>query len=403
MNNKKEIINNLLSFAVIDVLNLLIPIITMPLLTRALGSSSYGDYMLLITILTFGHTIIDYGVQFTGVRDLSRNRNNQFICSSIYLENQAIRFIFLFLYTIITIIFLMLSNKIELLYYFIYGGVFYLVGYLLASPWFFQGMGKTKILMIVTFIFKLFTLIGIIFFVKNKEDIYIAIFLSTWTMFISGSILFFILRKKIIFKKFSLTDLTLRLKNSFNVFIGILAPNLYNSVPTIFLGTIAKPSYFAFYVVAARLCDIIVVIQNIISKSIYPVISRSEKNHIKVILLINISLAIPIIIFISLFGSDLLSLFLGNEYANSQIYLLIFSFGLLFIGIANSFSQGFFLPKNYDAIYRKVSLRVSALSAIICYLLIARYNLIGGAIGITMARVLFSLDYAITYFSMKKN
>ena len=222
-------------------------------------------------------------------------------------------------------------------------------------------------------------------------------------MFISGSILFFLLRKKITFKKISLTDLTLRLKNSFNVFIGILAPNLYNSVPTIFLGTIAKPSYFAFYVVAARLCDIIVVIQNIISKSIYPVISRSEKNHIKVILLINISLAIPIIIFISLFGSDLLSLFLGNEYSNSQIYLLIFSFGLLFIGIANSFSQGFFLPKNYDAIYRKVSLRVSALSAIICYLLIARYNLIGGAIGITMARVLFSLDYAITYFSMKKN
>lgn len=403
MNNKKEIINNLLSFAIIDALNLLIPIITMPILTRALGSSSYGDYMLLITILTFGHTIIDYGVQFTGVRDLSRNRNNQSIYSSIYLENQAIRFIFLFLYIIITIFFLILSKKIELLYYFLYGGVFYLVGYFLASPWFFQGMGKTKILMIVTFIFKLFNLVGIIFLVKNKEDIYIAVFLSTWTMFISGSILFFISKNKIIFKKFSFEDLILRLKNSFNVFIGILAPNLYNSVPTIYLGTIAKPSYFAFYIVAARLCDIIVVIQNIISKSIYPVISRSKKNHIKVILLTNISLATPIIIFISLFGSDLLSLFLGNEYSNSQSYLLIFSFGILFIGIANSFSQGFFLPKNYDTIYRKVSLRVSVLSAVICYILIVKYNLIGGAIGITMARILFSLDYALTYFLMKKN
>lgn len=114
MNNKKEIINNLLSFAIIDALNLLIPIITMPILTRALGSSSYGDYMLLITILTFGHTIIDYGVQFTGVRDLSRNRNNQSIYSSIYLENQVIRFIFLFLYIIITIFFLIISKKIEL-------------------------------------------------------------------------------------------------------------------------------------------------------------------------------------------------------------------------------------------------------------------------------------------------
>lgn len=72
MSKLKEIAKNFIGFGVIDLIGLVIPIVTMPLLTRTLGATSYGIYLLILTVLYFGHTIIDYGTHYTSVRELSK-------------------------------------------------------------------------------------------------------------------------------------------------------------------------------------------------------------------------------------------------------------------------------------------------------------------------------------------
>ncbi|TOP20771.1 hypothetical protein CGH20_25060, partial [Vibrio parahaemolyticus] len=69
---------------------MLIPIITMPIITRAIGLELYGQYLLFVTMLTFGHTIIDYGVQYSGVRVAAKNRANKLALETAYADYQGL-------------------------------------------------------------------------------------------------------------------------------------------------------------------------------------------------------------------------------------------------------------------------------------------------------------------------
>lgn len=108
-------------------------------------------------------------------------------------------------------------------------------------------------------------------------------------------------------------------------------------------------------------------------------------------------LASPPIIFIFLFGEYVLGVFLGKEFSSANEYLIILIVGVLFVGVANSYSQGYFLPKGLDKLYRNISLRVSLISGGLALVLITHYGLIGGALSITTARFLFFMDYYVSY------
>ena len=146
MSSKKIIINNIFSLGSIEIIGLLIPIISMPLLTSALGADMYGQYLLIMTILTFGNTIVDYGVQYSGVRDVSKNINNKKARDFLFSNYQAIRLFLSFIYIII-ISFYFILFKSEFMMYIWSSLIPYIFGYFLSSPWFFLSINKTKILL----------------------------------------------------------------------------------------------------------------------------------------------------------------------------------------------------------------------------------------------------------------
>ncbi len=382
-------------------MGMIIPIISMPILTRAIGAEQYGQYILFLSILIFGHTFIDYGIQYIGVRDIAKRRYSDISVKYIYEKYQGVRFLFLFLYSISIIVYsIFFLDSLFIQYIFIYG-IPYLLGYFLTSAWFFQGIGKTKFLLITTLISKIINLIVIILFVNNEEDTYLVLASTTWSVLLTGLLLYLMTRSRFKTNLFSLRKLFPTIKKGKDVFIGILAPNFYNSIPIIILGTISSPVDFAKFAVANRLCSIIVTFQNVISKSVYPILTIQKKSHANKLAIINSLISIPIVIFIILWGNEAISLFLGKDFSDSNQYLIIFSIGIIMLGISNSYGEGFLLPHGYDKKYRNVSLIVSILSSIISYILIYYFGLLGGALALTIARALFSFGFYISYLGVK--
>ncbi|MGJ0624807.1 oligosaccharide flippase family protein [Xenorhabdus bovienii] len=403
MSNKREVINNIISLSSINVLGIIIPIITMPILSRALGSELYGQYLLLITILIFGHTIIDYAVQYVGVRDVSKSRENYNKIRKYYIEYQSLRLLLCSIYTFVVLVYSYLFLSENMFKWLIFSGIPYLVGYVLSSFWFYQSLAETKFLAYANILSRVISLLVIILAVQEPDDINLVVISSTWPIFISGIILFLRIKKEYkinIF--FCRKNLFSNIKNGYAVFIGTLAPNLYNSIPTIILGSISSPSEFAKFAIASRICGIITTFQDILSRSFFPVLTRNKKNYLNKILIINSLLSIPLVILLLFFGENILLIFLGKQYENN-IYLEILSIGIIFIGIINTYSDGYFLPKGYDRIYKNISIRISLISALIAYILIYNYSLLGGAIAITLARILFSFDYYLSYKKISKN
>ncbi|HHZ8034505.1 TPA: oligosaccharide flippase family protein [Proteus mirabilis] len=392
----------MVSLSSINILGILIPIITMPILSRSLGIDTYGEYLLFMTILIFGHTITDYSVQYIGVRQASNHKYNNIKLSVIYINYQTLRLFLGSVYFLLSLSYSICFLNVHFTYWILYGGSLYLIGYVLTSAWFYLSIGNTKILIISSLFTKLINLLIIIFFIKKSDDIDLLILSTTLPLFISGFLLYLNIKLKFKLK------FIFRAKNIYryiikgkNVFLGILSPNLYNSLPIIILGSISTPSEFSKFAIATRIIGLITSFQDIFARSVFPILSREKKNHIITLLKINSLFSVLAVVFILCFGEYFLYLFLGKDYANN-IYLNILSISIIFIGFMNSFSDGFFLPKKYDLIYRNISIRISLISCTISFILILKFGILGGCIGITTARMLFSIDYFRTYYNLSK-
>ncbi|WP_421349304.1 lipopolysaccharide biosynthesis protein [Aeromonas veronii] len=402
MSHKKELIKNFLSFGAVDILGLLIPIITMPILTRALGPSQYGVYMLLLAILFFGHTIIDYGTQYTAVRKLANQRHNALEVSHIYKHTQGLRIFLCVFYSLGAILYSYFLSFDNAVLYILFASSTYLLGYALTPIWFFQGIGAVEQAMKVSLTIKLINLLVIIFAVNTPEDLNIVVASFCIPMFLGGvylSRLAFV-RYRVAHPEFS--QLKKSLYEGRDVFIGLLAPNFYNAMPTIALGALYSPADFVNFAIASRLASVVVTIQDVAAKAIYPIIARVKESQVTKLLILNGLLSLIPILILFIFGDWILNIFLGKDFTEVNTYLVVFTIGVMFIGLSNAISKGYLLPHGYDSLYRDISLRVSIISAIVCIAGIYFWGLLGGALAITIARLTFFLDYARTYLKLRR-
>ena len=66
----KTFISLFLSFSTINVVNRIIPLISIPLLTNNLGLDSYGEYVIILSYYVLFDTLVNYGFKTTAVIDL---------------------------------------------------------------------------------------------------------------------------------------------------------------------------------------------------------------------------------------------------------------------------------------------------------------------------------------------
>lgn len=390
--NKKELLSNVLSLGAIDFLGMLIPIITMPIITRAIGLELYGQYLLFVTMLTFGHTIIDYGVQYSGVRVAAKNRANKLALETAYADYQGLRFVLSGVFFLFSSLYVV--NVFNSLWYLI-PLFLYIFGYLLTSAWFFQGAALTKYLSIASISNKILLLIAIVVFIKSKDDFFLLVLFTTIPIFITSILLLFFLRSRYQIKLFSLNNIKRTVNDGLSVFIGLLAPNLYNAIPLMLLGNYADKLEFANFAISLKVCGVIFMLQNVVAKSIYPITSRN-KNGFKPTLFLNLLIVIPCVLILFFFGSDLIKVILGVSL-ESDIYIKVISTSLIFVAISNSFSVGYFLPNNLDVEYRNIAIKTSILSAVIVFFLIYKFSVIGCALGLLTARAILFFNYTLSY------
>ncbi|EOX4413659.1 oligosaccharide flippase family protein [Vibrio alginolyticus] len=390
--NKKELLSNVLSLGAIDFLGMLIPIITMPIITRAIGLELYGQYLLFVTMLTFGHTIIDYGVQYSGVRAAAKNRANKLALETAYADYQGLRFVLSGVFFLFSSLYVV--NVFNSIWYLI-PLFLYILGYLLTSAWFFQGAALTKYLSIASISNKILLLIAIVVFIKSKDDFFLLVLFTTIPIFITSILLLFFLRSRYQIKLFSLNNIKRTVNDGLSVFIGLLAPNLYNAIPLMLLGNYADKLEFANFAISLKVCGVIFMLQNVVAKSIYPITSRN-KNGFKPTLFLNLLIVIPCVLILFFFGSDLIKVILGVSL-ESEIYIKVISTSLIFVAISNSFSVGYFLPNNLDVEYRNIAIKTSILSAVIVFFLIYKFSVIGCALGLLTARAILFFNYTLSY------
>lgn len=389
MSENKGLFKNIVSLGIVQVSNYLLPIVTVPYVSRIIGVEKFGAINLSSTIIAYFSLLINFSFDLTSARAISINRNNptelKLIISKTYYTK-----IFLFLISTILFYFILklyIPQKYTQLYMMSYLVV---IGNLLFPYWYFMGIEKLALASVLTFATKLITTILVFFLIKKPEDYFWQNFSYSISNFIFGFLGFYYLYKSgnINFNIIPIKTIWNELKSGFSIFSSFIIYNLYTASGVTLLGVFSSEKNVGIFAASSKIVNIIFSIIILpLGQSLFPVISRNLHSKKEETLEI-ISKNIPIIIlffiiagFFNVIFSKLIIIWLyGDAFIDAVLPMIIMSFIPLFLSINQILNIQIMINLGLDKIRLKIYLFGALISISINILLISKFQYIGTSI-----------------------
>ena len=338
MMNNKQIIKNYLYNMVYQLLVLILPIVTIPYISRVLGAENIGIYSYTLSIVTYFVLIGNLGMTTYGRREIAYNNENVKERTKTFIEINLLRFVFLSLMIIVyNITFCNLTT---------YNIYFKLLTLELVSSffdisWFYQGLELFKKTSIRNSLVKLISVIAIFLFVKSRDDLWVYILIYCLSNLIGNISLWIGLKKYL--TKIEIKNLKLKriFISSLWLFIPQLAIQLYTMVDKTMLGYFLEDkSITGYYDQAEKIVKIFITMITSLGIVLQPGIAKNRTDNEKVKKYIKnsfkyvIFLTMPMLFGINSISDSFIPLFLGEDYYPVISIIYTLSPIMIFIGLS---------------------------------------------------------------------
>lgn len=396
---KKNFIYNMLY----QILILIIPLITMPYVSRVLGAEGIGVYSYTYSIAYYFMIIAMLGLNNYGNRTIAKVRDNKEELSkqfcSIYAFQIISSSIMIIIYLAYVLIFDNQYKTIALIQ------TIYVISSMFDINWFFFGMEKFKLTITRNTLIKILSLILIFTFVKTANDLWkYAIILSSSTL-VSNVLLFPFLRKYIKVRITRKKDILKHVRPNFILFLPVIAVSIYKIMDKIMLGIFSNVTEVGYYENAEKLIQVPTAIITALGTVMLPRVSNMLSNKQEEKVKETIGRIMPFIMFLTfpmVFGSILISkdfalLFFGNEFAKSGDLTLLLSITILFFAWGNVIRTQYLIPKEMDKHYVISAFIGAMVNFILNCIFIPKYAAVGACIGTIVAEfvVMFYQSFVI--------
>jgi PST family polysaccharide transporter len=404
--NHSVLLTNIFSLGTIQLVNYILPLLTVPYLVRILKPEYFGLIAFSTATITYFVMLTDYGFNLSATRQISIHRKNlkkiNEIFNSTILIQAALLFISFIILNTLILTFEIFSKNWEL-YYISFGMV---VGHFLFPVWLFQGLEKMKYITIINVITKI-TLTLLVFIVVKKQEDYLLVPILTSSSFIVSGIFSLIIAKYYFKISFFLPKKEMvlsQLKKGWFFFSSNLSVSLFTTSTTFILGVFTTNQSVGLFAAADKIITAIKGLNSPISQSIYPIVSKkiveNKREGISFILksgkiIIFFNLIFSILLFI--LSEPICDYILGDDYQESIHLLRIMSFLPLIIVTSNICAvQGLYnLGKAYLVSRYLIIIGISHL--VLIFLLIPPFGVYGAATSVVITEI-FGTLFSIYYF-----
>lgn len=376
----RALIENFASLSILKALGLILPLVTLPYLSRVIGVVRFGDIAFASSITVYFMTITDYGFNYTATRELSKNRDNMHYVRELFWN---VFYTKLFLLVVSTIIFTILVETIpllrehRLLLWFTYLSV---PCYMLFPEWFFQGIEKMKYITIVNVISKLLFTVLIFFVIKEEADYILHPVLSAFGLLVAGAIsqVIVIRKYKVFPTAISWPSIVSTLKSGWNIFFSLIVPNLYTNMSVTYLKIFSGSVGAGLFTSGRTFIDLSDQVSTVFSRVFFPFLSRRPDKHSffsKILLVVSLGMGVALFA-----GADLLvDLFYSEAFRGSAAVIRIMAICPLFLYLMNAFGTNYLVVIGKDKVYRQVVMWCSFLGLFVAYFSIKYFGYIGAA------------------------
>ena len=374
-----------------QILIMITPLITAPYIARVIGASNVGVYSYTYTIVNYFVLFSMLGINNYGSREIAKSRENK------KLNSVASSLVFLHIITtvvvgIFLVIYICFFSQYKILM--LLQGV-NLIASLFDITWLYSGLEKFKSTVTKNSIIKILTVILILLFVKNENDLWIYICLMAGGTLIGQLLLWPKLFTYIKFQRVDYGFIKKSIKPMFILFIAIIATSLYRTMDKVMLGNVTNMSYVGCYENADKLILFPIGLITALGTIMLPRMSllnttQKEKFNSYFDKSIEFSLIMSFALCFGLVSvsDNFCILFFGNEFILTGEIVKYLSFTIPIISFNNVVRTQYLIPKEKDKIYVNAIVIGTIINLVINYILIPKLNVYGAIIGTIVAYII---------------
>lgn len=387
---KSKTISNYLYNTMYQILVIILPFVTAPYIARVLGADGIGSYAYTYSIASYFVLFILLGLNNYGNRCCAQIQDNKEELSKAFINIYVTQFLRGILCVLIYILYVIYIAKYKSLA--LCQGLYVLSG-IFDISWFFFGIEKFKLTAIRSSVIKLLCVLSIFIFVKDANDVNIYIMIIALSFLLNHIVLWWFLRREIIFIKPTINECKKHIIPTFMLFVPVIAISLYKIMDKIMLGYMSNMVQTGYYENSEKVISIPMSLITSLGVVMLPRMSKlvAEKSEDESKKLIERSMFFTLIVGSAMaFGIAAIAtpfsiLFYGIDFVNCGIIISILSPTILFISWANVLRTQVLLPHGMDNQYTITVLGGAVINIIINWLLIPKYGAIGAAIGTLVA------------------
>ncbi|WP_309215827.1 flippase [Lacticaseibacillus rhamnosus] len=339
-----------------QVLLLILPIITIPYVSRVLGPAGIGINSYTNSIVQYFILFGNLGITLYGNREVAYRRDKKEQLSQIFWELSILRFLLTFISASFFMIMIYFSGQYKPFY--IIQSIL-LVASALDIAWFFQGLELFRVTVVRSTLVKIVSLILIFIFVRQKNDLGTYIFILAFSQLLGNLTLWPYLKKYVVFPDFKRLNLGRHVKPTVTLFVPQVATQVYLQLNKTMLGAIVGVTAAGFYDNSDKIVKIILALVTASGTVLLPhvahdysqgnlkKISNSVYSSIHVIMVLAMPLAAGLIAIAPLFTQ----IFFGPGFLPVATLMRIEAPVMIMVGIGTAIGVQFLLPTNQVKIY----------------------------------------------------
>ena len=384
----KSIKINLIYNIILNIANIVFPIVTAPYIARVLEPDGVGLYNFAYSTANYFALFACLGIPTYGIRIIGANSLDKKLRDKTFRELFSI---LVYMTLALTIVYLFVIFSVprfheNAIVFLISGFALYVMP--LKIDWFFSGLQQFGYIAARSIIIKAISILALFILVSDKDDLVLYVGISAFSIVANGC--------------------RQHLKSILILFSSFIATAIYTSFGTILLGFFSDYSEVGYYNNASHVCRIAIPVVTSLATVALPKIAgyieKGENDEINRLISKSISLtlfmAFPLSVILYLISSEFVPLFFGCKFYNSIIPMEILSSLVLFVGLNNITGIQILVGMGKDKEFLK-SVTISAIISVIVYsILIPIFGSIGAALGTAIAELLILL---VTIYYIKKS
>ncbi len=383
--NLMKVVKNYLWNAGYQVFILIVPLVTIPYITRVLGPSGVGVNSYTNSIVQYFILFGSLGLNIYGNREIAYHKDDVKSRSSIFWELTIIKFLSISIAMAAYLLFIGFSDRYRI--FFLIQGIM-LIGTATDISWFFQGMEDFKVTVTRSTLVRILSLVLTFVFVKTSADTWMYILILAVSQTLGYLTLWPYLRGRIV--KVKLRDLHLKphIKPAVQLLIPQVATQVYLQLNKTMLGSIDGVSAAGFYDNSDKIIKLVLAFITATGTVLLPHVAnnfakgnqKAVRSSLQLSMHLILVVAFPMAAGVICVAQPFTNLFFGPRFAVVATLMSVESVVIILIGISNAVGQQYLLPTGQYSPYTTSVVLGSIANIILNIPLIIYFGVVGSVV-----------------------